>query len=202
MGMKPNQRIALTKQLIHRSFLELLMQKSIHQISIRELCEKAGINRTTFYNHYGSQYDVLAEIGDNYLGAIARTIAYADVEDKESVHSRVALVLQFIQDNLELSAMLMNNNIDETFAERLFSLPKIEEMLNTALADILDEKEKAATVAFAIYGSYKVLQDWINDPERIGPAEEAELMLGLAGKACGWRASEDAKSQRWVESGE
>lgn len=186
MGMKPNQRIALTKQLIYRAFLELLKKKSIHQISIRELCEDAGINRTTFYNHYGSQYDVLAEIEDNYLGEIAKVLENADVQNRESVHSRVALVLQFILDNLELSSMLINNNIEKNFAERLFSLPKIEDMLNTALTDIQDDKQKAATIAFAIYGSYKVLQDWINDPNHISPTEETELILGLAGKACNW----------------
>ncbi|MGM9618884.1 MAG: TetR/AcrR family transcriptional regulator [Oscillospiraceae bacterium] len=186
MGMKPTQRTALTKQRIHSAFLALLKQKSIRQISIRELCEKAGVNRTTFYNHYGSQYDVLAEIADGYLGEIARTIENADVRDKESVHSRVALVLRFMRENAELSSMLVNNNIDESFAQRLFSLPKIGDMLQTALADIRDEKVKAATIAFAIHGSYRVLQDWINDPEPASPDEEAELILGLAGGTCGW----------------
>ncbi|MGN0478442.1 MAG: TetR/AcrR family transcriptional regulator [Hominenteromicrobium sp.] len=183
--MKPNQRVALTKQRIYGAFLALLKKKSIHHIAIRELCADAGINRTTFYNHYGSQYDVLAEMTDDYLREIAAVMEHADVRDKASVHSRVALILQFIQDNSELSAMLINNNIDETFAQRLFSLPKIGDMLNTALADIPDEREKAATIAFAIYGSYRVLQDWVNDPNRISPAAEAERILGLAAKVCG-----------------
>ncbi|MGN1378737.1 MAG: TetR/AcrR family transcriptional regulator, partial [Dorea sp.] len=138
--MKPNQRIAITKQLIYKAFLALLQKKSIHRISIRELCENAGINRTTFYNHYGSQYDVLAEIESNYLGEIANALENADVQNKDSVHSRVTLILQFIQDNLEISSMLINNNIEETFAERLFSLPKIEDMLNTTLVNIQDDK--------------------------------------------------------------
>ena len=51
---KQNQRIMLTKQLIHAAFLRLLRSKGIREISIRELCDEAGINRTTFYNHYGS----------------------------------------------------------------------------------------------------------------------------------------------------
>ena len=163
MGAKSNQRVALTKQLIYQAFFTLLKKKSIRQISIRELCEIAGINRTTFYNNYGSQ-------------------------NKERVHSRVALVLHVIQDNPELSSMLMNNDPDETFAQRLFSLPEIEEMLNAALAEIQDEKEKAATIAFAIHGSYKVLQDWINDPERVSPEEETELILTLAGRVCGGKS--------------
>ena len=96
MGAKSNQRVALTKQLICQAFFTLLKKKSIRQISIRELCEIAGINRTTFYNHYGSQYDVLAEMADNYLGEIAKAIENTDVKNKERVHSRVALVLHVI----------------------------------------------------------------------------------------------------------
>ncbi|MGN1021824.1 MAG: TetR/AcrR family transcriptional regulator [Aristaeellaceae bacterium] len=185
--MKPSQRVAATRQRIHRAFLALLREKGIHRISIRELCENAGINRTTFYHHYGSQYDVLADMEGQYLAAIAQALENADVQDKDSVHSRVALVLQFMLENRELSSLLINNNIEETFAEQLFSLPKIGDMLDTALADIQDAGQKAATIAFAISGSYRVLQEWINDP-RLSPAEETELILGLAGKACGWRA--------------
>ncbi|MGN0813763.1 MAG: TetR/AcrR family transcriptional regulator [Candidatus Coproplasma sp.] len=182
--MKPNQRIVNTKNLIYSAFLSLLKKKDVRRISIRELCEKAGINRSTFYNHYGSQYDVLAEMEDVYLGEIAKAMEHADVRSKDSVHSRVAIVLQFMLDNLELSSMLINNNVEETFAKRLFSLPKIEDMLYVALADIQDEKIRNATIAFAIYGSYKVLQDWLNNPARVSPAEATELILGLAGRVC------------------
>lgn len=184
--MKPNQRIALTKTLIYNAFVPLLKEKSIHRISIRELCENAGINRTTFYNHYGSQYDVLSEMSGQFLNEIAKAIENADVQDRISVHSRVTLVLQFMFDNLELSALLINNNIDETFAQRLFSLPIIEDMLNAALEKITNEQEKAAIITFAIHGSYKVLQEWLNSPNRTSPAEETELILGLARKVCRW----------------
>lgn len=50
--MKSNQRVELTKERIFGAFVSLLQEKPIHQISIRELCENAGINRTTFYNMY------------------------------------------------------------------------------------------------------------------------------------------------------
>ena len=44
---KRNQRVVLTKQMIHTAFLRLLQNKSIRNISISELCDAAGINRTT-----------------------------------------------------------------------------------------------------------------------------------------------------------
>ena len=82
---KQNQRIMLTKRLIHTAFLHLLRNKSIREISIRELCNEAGINRTTFYNHYGSQYDVFTEIADRYLEDISAVIASADIQDHPGV---------------------------------------------------------------------------------------------------------------------
>lgn len=185
MAQKENQRVALTKRLVKEGFLKLLKYKPIHQISIRELCEKAGINRSTFYNHFGSQYDVLSEIAQDYLNDIARTIESADFSDKHGVLRRVALVLQYVAENMELSTMLIDNNIDETFADRLFSLQKIEDMLNEALANVQSAKEKQAVVSFVINGSYKLVQDWINDEARISAEEQAALILKLAQRVCG-----------------
>lgn len=185
MEKKENQRIMLTKQLLQTAFLKLLKVKPIHAISIRELCVEAGINRTTFYYHYGSQYDLLADISQRFLDSVAQCLKDADGSSQEGIQQRVTLVLHYIEDNLELSALLLNNSIDPTFAERLFSLQQITDLLHLALADCKDEQERTATVAFAIHGSYKLLCDWINDPQRIPAELQTERILRLARRVCG-----------------
>jgi AcrR family transcriptional regulator len=50
------------KKLLKDSLIRLLQQGSIHRISVREICDRAGINRTTFYKYYGSQYDLLGDM--------------------------------------------------------------------------------------------------------------------------------------------
>ncbi|MGN0529199.1 MAG: TetR/AcrR family transcriptional regulator [Eubacterium sp.] len=62
MDKKENQRIALTKRLLKESLQKLMQNKNIQNITVSELCEKAGINRSTFYNHYGCPGDVLKEM--------------------------------------------------------------------------------------------------------------------------------------------
>ena len=171
--------------MLQTAFLKLLKAKPIHAISIRELCAEAGINRTTFYCHYGNQYDLLADISGRFLDSIARYLKDADGNSQEAIQQRVTLVLHYIEDNLELSALLLNNSIDPTFAERLFSLQQITDLLHLALADCSDEQERSATVAFAIHGSYKLLCDWINDPERLSPELQTERILRLARRVCG-----------------
>ena len=79
----------LTKQLLQTAFLKLLKVKPIHAISIRELCAEAGINRTTFYYHYGSQYDLLADISGRFLDSIARCLKDADGNGQEGIQQPV-----------------------------------------------------------------------------------------------------------------
>ena len=51
MEGRENQRVMLTRRLIKESLTGLLAEESIHKISIRALCERAGINRSTFYKY-------------------------------------------------------------------------------------------------------------------------------------------------------
>lgn len=43
------------------AFLELLEEKDFAYITVKEICEKAGVNRSTFYLHYETANDLLAE---------------------------------------------------------------------------------------------------------------------------------------------
>ena len=43
-------RIEKTKTALHNTFLELRSRKPLEKITIKELCEKAQINKSTFYS--------------------------------------------------------------------------------------------------------------------------------------------------------
>ncbi len=182
--MPENTKITRTKHRLSRALLHLLAEKPITAVSIRELCETAGINRTTFYNHYGSQYDLLNDIRRHFLDDVAECLAAADADSRESVQERVTTVLAYIKDNSELSYLLLNNGIDPEFAEQLFSLPKITDLLAAALQDCHDSLRRQAVTDFAVHGSFRLLQNWINSGCAGDPAKEAELILELARRVC------------------
>lgn len=50
-----------TARLMDEAFLQLLEKKDYPFISVKEVCEKAGVNRSTFYLHYESMDDLLSE---------------------------------------------------------------------------------------------------------------------------------------------
>ena len=56
--------------MIADTYAALLEKKPLDKITVKELTEKADVNRKTFYSHYSSIEDVLNEIEDEILKKI------------------------------------------------------------------------------------------------------------------------------------
>ena len=70
-----DHRTRVTKMLIRRAFTELLRQKPIQKISIKELCAAAGIHRGTFYTHYTDIYALYEEIERDLAQTIMHSLS-------------------------------------------------------------------------------------------------------------------------------
>lgn len=60
-------RAKQTKETILEAFLSLMTEKPVREITVSEICERAGLNRTTFYKHYRSTEDILGEMERKWL---------------------------------------------------------------------------------------------------------------------------------------
>ena len=55
-------RSAKSKTALKTAFLELFRWKDPEEITVVELCRRAGVNRSTFYAHYGYMDDLIREV--------------------------------------------------------------------------------------------------------------------------------------------
>lgn len=69
-----------TAQKMDEAFLLLLEKKDFAYITVKELCAKAGVNRSTFYLHYETLEDLLSECTD-YLNARFRDYMQRDSDE-------------------------------------------------------------------------------------------------------------------------
>lgn len=165
-----NQRIMLTKKLLKNSLIHMLQTKSIYQISIRELCQNAGINRSTFYKYYGSQFELLAEMEQDLLISVENMIA----EQKDYSKNGIEQVLAYVEQDLDFVRLLINSNVDPEFPKKLFSLQPIQSMLNELTSD-LSENEYEYFQRFLLFGAYEIIRTWINKEDR----ESVEWLAAL-----------------------
>ena len=59
-----DRRVRRTKQLIKQSLIELMHEKPFKDITVKDITERADLNRGTFYLHYVDIYDLLSKIED------------------------------------------------------------------------------------------------------------------------------------------
>lgn len=64
---KEDARVRRSKERIREEFLLLLREKPVRRITVKELCQRCQINRTTFYKYYADPYDVLEQLERNAL---------------------------------------------------------------------------------------------------------------------------------------
>ena len=59
-----DRRVRKTKRQLRLALMKLMSEKSVKDISVRELAAIADINRGTFYIHYKDVYDLLSSLED------------------------------------------------------------------------------------------------------------------------------------------
>ncbi|WP_164848706.1 TetR/AcrR family transcriptional regulator [Paenibacillus sp. DCT19] len=184
--IKLSQRVALTKRLIGEALLKMLETRNINKISIRELCQIAGVNRTTFYNHYGSQYDVLNEIAKTYIQSTSFTVIN-DIEAGKNIDECLSGILQYIKENVEFAKLVLDLKNYDLISHITISLPQFDSMVIKHLPDNLDLEEKKAIASYVQYGIVRLIKEWILSDCLKSPEEEAKLILKIAGRTIGNR---------------
>ena len=70
-----------------KAFLELLEKKDFANITVKEICENAGVNRSTFYLHYETIVDLLDESSQYIINQFIEFMPHDSVGFPEKLHT-------------------------------------------------------------------------------------------------------------------
>ena len=83
-------RVRKTKEAIRTAFQGMICEMDYDQITVKELTARAQINRKTFYLHYNSLDDLLAELQEEIAAQfLQREVSYGNMEDIPLLHERM-----------------------------------------------------------------------------------------------------------------
>lgn len=166
------RRVRMTKMLLKSSLIEIMKTKSIHTISIKEICEGADVNRSTFYRHYDTQYDLY----DDIIEDIAADLA--DIYNSPTVPERTSIifltkVLQYIEDNRETFLVILSDN-------GKISLGEAFNRFTNRFIELENASEASLYVTqFIAAGLTSTLWTWLNKENRRSPREVASLLYSI-----------------------
>ena len=97
---------------IQNEFINLYEKKGLDSITIKVICEKCGIEKSTFYTYYDDKYSILDEIKDTLLENMEKIIKDLSDIDITIVEKGIPLikastVVEFIREHRrEFKALL------------------------------------------------------------------------------------------------
>ena len=175
---RADRRVLYTKMFLRESLLELMREKPISKITPTELCRRAGINRNTFYTHYRSAEDLLSSVEEAFFDKVRGSLER--LGSGLSTSALIAEICVAIAENFDLSRILLSENGDTRFLERLISLAHDQTMLAWRAAGIrADAALLEILYTYSVNGSVAVIREWVRQGMPQPPQTVAEQLERL-----------------------
>ena len=156
-----------------KALITLLEKKDFEYITIKEICDVAGVNRSTFYLHYENTSDLLREttryIIDKHLEYYKIDQERISLQFETCKHEELLFIteeylmpyLTFIKDNQRLFKVSIKHfhsmQMDEVYG-RMF-----QHIFSPILARFgVPETERSYVMKFYLNGVFAIIMEWLN----------------------------------------
>jgi len=201
---KNDHRTRVTKLLIRKAFTHLLKQKPIQSISIKELCELAGINRGTFYTHYTDIYDLRSQMEEEMLQDFEKALEplFCNEQEQLTPVKITAGVFQCLKENSDLCTVTLGDYGDKAFALKLINMGREKCVASySGYFKNASAKEIEYFYAFASAGCIGLLQKWLEEG-MVTPAQQvAEMAEDMMCRGIGFLNGANAEEQKAKKEG-
>lgn len=171
---KNESRYQSTAILFDEALINLLEHKDIDYITIREICDKAGVNRSTFYLHYENISDLINEcmeyVNQKFLSKFEQDTSMFIEKINESELDELYLIkseylipyLNFIKENKNILKATFFNPNGMQASKRMISLEKYVIFPIMKRYAIPEEKTKYI-LSFYLHGIIAIIKEWVKN---------------------------------------
>lgn len=172
-----DHRIRTSKRLIRKALTDLLRQGPIQSISVKQLCQNAGVSRGTFYAHYVDIYDLLARMEEEMVDDLRQSLGpmLEGEPGEQGLLNVMAGLFRRLRDNADLCIVALGPYGDRDFIRRLLLLGReyfIAAYRRSFPAATAEQLERC--YAFMSGGCIGLLEDWLKRGMTASAQEIAE----------------------------
>ena len=148
MDYKEDIRIQKTRRDLRKSILDLLKDKTLEKISVKEICDNAMVNRMTFYKYYEDKYilldDALNDIKDDIINSIPSNNDITSIDEASKYYVGILeIVIKYIEDNIDFIYSIEKNS-----STQLINI--ITNVCESSINDVLREIDKIKPLKYSI----------------------------------------------------
>ncbi|WP_301420364.1 TetR/AcrR family transcriptional regulator [Mammaliicoccus lentus] len=187
--MAEDRRVRKSKTAIKKAFIQLLEDEQIERITIRQISDKADINRGTFYLNYDDKYALLEEMEDEQIADLKKLVdirkvnlAQKTAEEFIEIFSNEVIkkVIIHISENIEFYHAILNLDRTSKIEER------ITDMILSNINYLIGENNTVYGVPDDYYLRYvsgalmSMVKYWVHDENRVSIEELVQYIVTIS----------------------
>lgn len=175
-------RIVNSKKFLKQALITLLEEKKISEIKVVMLCERAEINRATFYSHYKNVYQLFNEIMEDYFDSVCSFIfKINDTNASQTKKEMFKDFISYVDSNSSLFMMIFENSNNFEFSSNQYKAlqQKIYEKISVHSPD---SRYGEYLTNFFIYSGGSILYTWAKNGKKESYEEISKILYTLVSK--------------------
>lgn len=170
-----DRRVHRTRSMLQQSLVQLMTEKEIKDITVKELSESADITRGTFYLHYNDIYDILRSMEYELFTEFNEILSqsFDNNGNRLSPEATLANIFSFLERHRDAAKVLMGPHGDIAFVNRL------KDLVKERIYSVLTQKKAVCQYdyaeAFAVSGCIGVIETWLQQSSPLSPDEMARI---------------------------
>ncbi len=160
--MRQDPRNVRTEAAIRAAFMRLVEERGFAHVSVKDICERADINRNTFYLHFSDKEALMAQVLENMLAVqavpIAAVASHLSTSSPEQVEEIVENILGLLAEELVFYRILFTEPAMQSY---------VQQLCNTAIMMVEAGSRRpvsSLTLRYLIYGFIGVVAEWLDGP--------------------------------------
>ncbi|KAB3535263.1 TetR/AcrR family transcriptional regulator [Alkaliphilus pronyensis] len=160
---------AQTRQNLIDSFWLLYCEKRIENITVKEITQKAGYNRGTFYEYFTDIYDVLEQLEASLIPSLDELPQFTI--QNQTMGMPLDMLMKLYEKNSKYYSVLLGDNGDPGFASKLKT--SIKPILKQELIQYndLDPIEFDFILEYILSAMIGIMSYWFRNDKKL-PAED------------------------------
>ena len=169
-----DRRVKKTRHQIKEALVACLNNKPIEKINITELCTRAKINRSTFYDHYQSVAEVYESLEEE---AAKSVLSYYQLLQKSNtkLEDSIKEILQFIDQRTEVYLFIIKHSFAKmkevnrlAFIQRFANIPNIPKIFR-----------ENYYYDFILSGTQNIVYTWVKEGKKESVEKMIEIIMGI-----------------------
>lgn len=173
-----DERYSIANDAIYDAFCLILKEKDIDKITVSDIIKRAGIVRSTFYNHYENIPALISDMEDRTIHEIFTIMeSFHPKNDHDMCKSYFLTICDYARTNPFLSSLLRNPGGDAFFEKNLRMLHRyVSEVMQKTTPSEHSREQFSYVIACAIGSVLGVLHKWSRENFQVPTEVIADIL--------------------------